>query len=256
MVLEIEVTREEIKKAVWDCGVDKSPGPDGFTFGFYRRYWTFLENDVVEAVLYFFNHGQFPKGSNSSFITLIPKTQEAKMMKDFRPITLIGSLYKILANRLVVVLEDLVFDVQSAFVVKRQILDGPFILNELFQWFRFGKKWCGWIQNCLLSSKGSVIVNGSPTKEFWFHRGLKQGDPLLPFLFLLIMESLHISMQRVVDTGLFRGIHVGSSLQVSHLFDADDAVFMGHWRLQKNISVSLKLSHDDLLCSFHRAPRA
>ncbi|GJV76704.1 RNA-directed DNA polymerase, eukaryota [Tanacetum coccineum] len=210
MVLEIEVTREEIKKAVWDCGVDKSPGPDGFTFGFYRRYWTFLENDVVEAVLYFFNHGQFPKGSNSSFITLIPKTQEAKMMKDFRPITLIGSLYKIiakiLANRLVVVLEDLVSDVQSAFVAKRQILDGPFILNELFQWckmkkkhtmifkvdfekaydsvrwdylddvlkrFGFGEKWCGWIQNCLLSSKGSVIVNGSPTKEFQFHRGLK-----------------------------------------------------------------------------------
>ncbi|GJW07961.1 hypothetical protein Tco_1570384 [Tanacetum coccineum] len=62
MVLEIEVSREEIKKAVWDCGVDKSPGPDGFTFGFYRRYWTFLENDVVEAVLYFFNHGKFPKG--------------------------------------------------------------------------------------------------------------------------------------------------------------------------------------------------
>ncbi|GJZ58208.1 hypothetical protein Tco_0613702, partial [Tanacetum coccineum] len=111
MVLEIEVTREEIKKAVWDCGVDKSPGPDG---------------------------------SNSSFITLIPKTQEAKMMKDFRPITLIGSLYKIiakiLANRLVVVLEDLVSDVQSAFVAKRQILDGPFILNELFQWCKMKKR--------------------------------------------------------------------------------------------------------------------
>ncbi|GKA11128.1 RNA-directed DNA polymerase, eukaryota [Tanacetum coccineum] len=283
MVLEIEVTREEIKKAVWDCGVDKSPGPDGFTFGFYRRYWTFLENDVVEAVLYFFNHGQFPKGSNSSFITLIPKTQEAKMMKDFRPITLIGSLYKIiakiLANRLVVVLEDLVSDVQSAFVAKRQILDGPFILNELFQWckmkkkhtmifkvdfekaydsvrwdylddvlkrFGFGEKWCGWIQNCLLSSKGSVIVNGSPTKEFQFHRGLKQGDPLSPFLFLLIMESLHISMQRVVDAGLFRGIQVGSSLQVSHLFYADDAVFMGHWS-EANIDTILRV----LDCFYH-----
>ncbi|GJY80765.1 RNA-directed DNA polymerase, eukaryota, reverse transcriptase zinc-binding domain protein [Tanacetum coccineum] len=283
MVLEIEVTREEIKKAVWDCGVDKSPGPDGFTFGFYRRYWTFLEDDVVEAVLYFFNHGQFPKGSNSSFITLIPKTQEAKMMKDFRPITLIGSLYKIiakiLANRLVVVLEDLVSDVQSAFVAKRQILDGPFILNELFQWckmkkkhtmifkvdfekaydsvrwdylddvlkrFGFGEKWCGWIQNCLLSSKGSVIVNGSPTKEFQFHRGLKQGDPLSPFLFLLIMESLHISMQRVVDAGLFRGIQVGSSLQVSHLFYADDAVFMGHWS-EANIDTILRV----LDCFYH-----
>ncbi|GJS15404.1 RNA-directed DNA polymerase, eukaryota, reverse transcriptase zinc-binding domain protein [Tanacetum coccineum] len=127
----------ESRKRFEIVGVDKSPGPDGFTFGFYRRYWTFLENNVVEAVLYFFNHGQFPKGSNSSFITLIPKTQEAKMMKDFRPITLIGSLYKIiakiLANRLVVVLEDLVSDVQSAFVAKRHILDGPFILNELFQ---------------------------------------------------------------------------------------------------------------------------
>ncbi|GJU20617.1 RNA-directed DNA polymerase, eukaryota, reverse transcriptase zinc-binding domain protein [Tanacetum coccineum] len=283
MVLKIEVTREEIKKAVWDCGVDKSPGPDGYTFGFYRRYWTFLEDDVVEAVLYFFNHGQFLKSSNSSFITLIPNTQEAKMMKDFRPITLIGSLYKIiakiLANRLVVVLEDLVFDVQSAFVAKRQILDGLFILNELFKWckmkkkhtmifkvdfekaydsvrwdyfddvlkmFGFGEKWCGWIQNCLLSSKGSVIVNGSPTKEFQFHRGLKQGDPLSPILFLLIMKSLHISMQRVVDAGLFRGIQVGSSLQVSHLFYADDAVFMGHWS-EANIDTILRV----LDCFYH-----
>ncbi|GJW82120.1 hypothetical protein Tco_0146095 [Tanacetum coccineum] len=133
MVLEIEVTREEIKKAVWDCGVDKSPGPDGFTFGFYRRYWTFLETVSVEAWFTSSIMGQFPKGSNSSFITLIPKTQEAKMMKDFRPITLIGSLYKIiakiLANRLVVVLEDLVSDVQSAFVAKRQILDGALLFN-------------------------------------------------------------------------------------------------------------------------------
>ncbi|GJV62951.1 hypothetical protein Tco_1473779 [Tanacetum coccineum] len=71
-------TREEIKKSAFGIiWVDKSPGPDGFTFGFYRQYWTFLEDDVVEAVFYFFNHGQFPKGSNSSFITLIPKTQEA-----------------------------------------------------------------------------------------------------------------------------------------------------------------------------------
>nr|GEY74627.1 RNA-directed DNA polymerase, eukaryota, reverse transcriptase zinc-binding domain protein [Tanacetum cinerariifolium] len=136
--LEIDITQSEIKKAVWDCEVDKAPGPDGFTFGFYRRYWTFLENDVVEAVHAFFNHGKFPKGTNSSFITLIPKNQEAKTTKDFRLITLIGSVYKIitkiLANRMVVVLEDLVNEVQSAFVSKRQILDGPFILNELYQW--------------------------------------------------------------------------------------------------------------------------
>ncbi|GJW16632.1 RNA-directed DNA polymerase, eukaryota, reverse transcriptase zinc-binding domain protein [Tanacetum coccineum] len=119
-------------------------------------------------------------------------------------------------------------------------------LDDVLKRFGFGEKWCGWIQNCLFSSKGSVIVNGSPTKEFQFHRGLKQGDLLSPFLFLLIMESLHISMQRVVDAGLFRGIQVGSSLQVSHLFYADDVVFMGHWS-EANIDIILRV----LDCFYH-----
>ncbi|GJS39467.1 RNA-directed DNA polymerase, eukaryota [Tanacetum coccineum] len=136
--LEAEVSNEEIKKAVWDCGIDKSSGPDGFTFGFYRRFWGLIEQEVVAAVKYFFQYGRIPKGCNSSFIALIPKILDAKMVKDFRPISLIGSLYKIiakiLANRLVMVLGDIVNEVQSAFVVDRQILDGPFILNEIFQW--------------------------------------------------------------------------------------------------------------------------
>ncbi|GJZ84117.1 RNA-directed DNA polymerase, eukaryota [Tanacetum coccineum] len=264
--LECDVSREEIKRAVWDCGIDKSPGPDGFTFGFYRRFWNVIEKDVVEAVRFFFNYGSFPKGGNSSFIALIPKKPDANMVKDFRPISLIGSLYKIiakvLANCLVVVLGDIVNEVQSAFVADRQILDGPFILNEVVQWckakkkqamifkvdfekaydsvrwdyldevlkkFGFGERWCSWIQGCLKSSRGSVIVNGSPTKEFQFYKGLKQGDPLSPFLFILVMESLHISFERVVDAGMFKGISLGSSLHLSHLFYADDAVFVGQW---------------------------
>ena len=185
------------------------------------------------------------------------------MVKDFIPNTLIGSLYKIIAkiltNRLVVVLGDIVNEVQYAFIANRQILDGPFILNELYQWckkkkkqamifkvdfekaydsvrwdylddvlkkFGFRDKWRGWIQSCL-NSRGSVIVNGSPTSEFQFHRGLKQGDPLSPFLFLLIMESLHISVQRVVDANMFRGISIGTSIQLSHFFYAGEAVYMG-----------------------------
>nr|GFB20329.1 transposon TX1 putative 149 kDa protein [Tanacetum cinerariifolium] len=93
---ERRLTRR-LKRAVWDCGVDKAPWPDGFTFGFYRR-----------------------------------------------PISLIGSLYKViakvLANRLVTVLEDIVDEIQSAFVTDRQILGGPFILNGIVHWCKNKKK--------------------------------------------------------------------------------------------------------------------
>nr|GFB30574.1 RNA-directed DNA polymerase, eukaryota, reverse transcriptase zinc-binding domain protein [Tanacetum cinerariifolium] len=125
-------------EAVWDCGIDKSPGPNGFTFGFYRRYWKLIENDVVDAVTCFFHQGSFYKGDNSSFIILISNTPNANMVKDYMPISLIGCMYKviskILANCLVVVLGGLVNEIQSAFVADKQILDGPFILNELVQW--------------------------------------------------------------------------------------------------------------------------
>nr|GFB08092.1 transposon TX1 uncharacterized [Tanacetum cinerariifolium] len=118
--LERDVSNEEIKKAVWDRGTDKSPGPDGFTFIFYRHYWNTIEKDVVEAVKHFFSKAKIPKGCNSSFIALILKTHDANMVKDFHPICLIGSIYKIIAkiltNRLIGVLGDIVSEVQSAFV--------------------------------------------------------------------------------------------------------------------------------------------
>ncbi|GJW72022.1 RNA-directed DNA polymerase, eukaryota [Tanacetum coccineum] len=266
----VQVKREFFEhfrgRAVWDCGVDKSPGPDGFSFSFYRYFSPVIEKDVFEAVDYFFMNDEIPNGCNSNFVALIPKILDANMVKDFRPISLIGSLYKIiakiLANRLVGVLGDLVNEVQSAFVADRQILDGPFILDEVLQWcrkkkkhalifkvdfekafdsvrwdfvddvlnkFGFGERWRTWIQSCLRSSRGSILVNGSPTEEFQFFRGLKQGDHLSLFLFILIMESFHISFQCVVDVGLFTGIKYNSMVNLSHLFYADDAIFLGQW---------------------------
>nr|GEV96997.1 RNA-directed DNA polymerase, eukaryota, reverse transcriptase zinc-binding domain protein [Tanacetum cinerariifolium] len=87
--LEREVSKEEVKRAMWDCGIDKAPDPDGFTFGFYRRFWNLIECGVVKAVKWFFLHERIPSGGNSSFITLIPKVSNANMVKDFRPISLI-----------------------------------------------------------------------------------------------------------------------------------------------------------------------
>ncbi|GJS23933.1 RNA-directed DNA polymerase, eukaryota [Tanacetum coccineum] len=264
--MERNVSYDEVKRAIWDCGTNKSPGPDGFTFDFIRRYWYVIDKDVVKAVEEFFYSSSFPPGCNASFITLIPKKQDAKLVKDFRPISLIGCIYKIvskiLANRLSMVISDLVSDVQSAFVSNRQILDGPFIINELLSWskakktkamifkvdfekafdsvrwdflddllgkFGFGSKWRGWIKGCLNSARGSILVNGSPTPEFKFFKGLKQGDPLSPFLFILVMESLHFSFSQIINAGFFKGIRIDNSLTLSHLFYADDAVFIGKW---------------------------
>ncbi|GKD83864.1 hypothetical protein Tco_1350703 [Tanacetum coccineum] len=98
--LECEVSKEEIKRAVWDCGTDKAPGPDGFSFGFYRKFWHLIEHDVYKAVMYFFTHGDIPKGCNSSFIALIPKIPGANMVKDFRPISLIDLGWSVYSGRI------------------------------------------------------------------------------------------------------------------------------------------------------------
>ncbi|GJW38881.1 RNA-directed DNA polymerase, eukaryota [Tanacetum coccineum] len=192
--LESEVTYEKIKRAVWDCGTNKSPGLDGLTFDFIRRYWKIISQDVVNAIREFFVSSKFPPGSNSSFITLIPKKQDVKV--DFE---------------------------KSFDSVRWDYLDG--ILNN----FVFGVKWRGWIQRCLNSAMGSILVNDSPSSEFEFHKGLEQGDPLSPFLFILVMESLHLSFNNILNAGLFKGIRIDESLTLSHLYYADDAVFIGKW---------------------------
>ncbi|GKE56578.1 RNA-directed DNA polymerase, eukaryota, reverse transcriptase zinc-binding domain protein, partial [Tanacetum coccineum] len=133
-LLTSPILETDIKDAIWDCGSDKSPGPDGFTFAFYKEFWNVVKKDILAFVGYFFTTGIIPRGCNTSFITLIPKVPCPMVISDFRPISLIGAQYKIiakvLANRLARVIDSIISPEQSAFIKQRQILDGPLMVNE------------------------------------------------------------------------------------------------------------------------------
>ncbi|XP_039687924.1 uncharacterized protein [Medicago truncatula] len=89
--------------------------------------------------------------------------------------------------------------------------------------------WRKWIKECISTTTASILVNGSPTDEFSLHRGLRQGDPLSPFLFMIAAEGLNVLMKSVVENNLFKGYVVGASnsVVVSHLQFADDTLLLG-----------------------------
>ncbi|GJZ74415.1 RNA-directed DNA polymerase, eukaryota [Tanacetum coccineum] len=291
--LDSSISPAEIKNAIWDCGSDKSPGPDGFTFAFYKEFWSTIKDDVVNFVQHFFTSGSMPKGCNSSFITLIPKTLNPLVVSDFRPISLIGAQYKIiakvLANRLARVIDSIISHEQSAFIKHRQILDGPLMVNEVIQWCKrknsklmvfkvdfekafdsiswdflirvmhfmgFSDTWINWISGCLNSAATSVLVNGSPSREFSIQRGLRQGDPLSPLLFIIAMEGLHVAMEDAMAAGYYNGFSI-NTLNLSHLFFADDALFIGEWSRSniKNLVSILDCFHkvSGLKINYHKS---
>jgi hypothetical protein len=256
---------DEVKKAVWDCDSFKIPGPYGVNFGFIKDFWVDLKDDAMRFVSEFHRNGKLAKGINTTFIVLIPKVDNPQRLNEFRPISLVGSMYKIiaklLANRLRLVINSVISETQSAFIQNRQILDGVLIANEVvdeasklkkqlllfkvdfekaydsvdwgyldsvMEHMSFHVLWRKWIRECIGTATASVLVNGSPTDEFSLHRGLRQGDPLSPFLFLLAVEGLHILMKAMVDNQLFAGYSVGvaSPVVVSHLQFADDTLLL------------------------------
>ncbi|PNX60849.1 cysteine-rich receptor-like protein kinase, partial [Trifolium pratense] len=134
----------EVKSAVWDCDSYKSPGLDGINFGFIKDFWADLRGDVMRFISDFHRNGKLSKGINSTFIALIPKVDSPQRLNDFRPISLVGSLYKILAkvlaDRLRLVIGSVISESQTAFVKDRQILDGILIANEVVDDARKAKK--------------------------------------------------------------------------------------------------------------------
>ncbi|GJY05409.1 RNA-directed DNA polymerase, eukaryota [Tanacetum coccineum] len=245
-LLDQPFTSLEIKEVVWDCGGDKSPGPDGFTFKLIKKYWDSMSQDIILDVKHFDSFAFIPKGCNLSLITLIPKTDDPLVIGDFRPISIIGCHYKIiakiLANRHALVIPSIVGEVQMAFIKGCQIIDGPLMVDEIISWAKrkkkklmflkvdfekafdtlnwsflmsvmeqmgFTSKWRNWIFSCLDSAYASILVNGSPTSEFKVQRGLRQGDPLSPFLFILAVEALNVALLEATNNNFFHGVKVG-----------------------------------------------
>ncbi|XP_058734060.1 uncharacterized protein LOC131605759 [Vicia villosa] len=217
--LESHFQEKEVKEAIWSCGSSKSPGPD------------------------------------------------------------VGCMYKviskILAGRLKCVLHSIISTCQSAFVPDRYLLDGVLVANELVDYAKkeghsclffkvdfekaydnvswnflrymlnrmgFGPKWKTWMELLIFNSSMSVLVNGSPTKEFEVEKGLRQGDPLSPFLFVIVAEGLAGLVRKSSDIGAFNGMGINGSRPVDILQFADDTLLVGEgsWRQVWAIKVVLK----------------
>ncbi|PWA95854.1 Arginine repressor C-terminal-like domain-containing protein [Artemisia annua] len=261
--------------------MDQRPrGRTAFNFKFIKSYWEIIKYDFLNCVKYFETTGKFANGCKPSFIVLIPKKADPLGFSDYRPISLIGCVYKviskILSARLAKVIPSIIGPNQTAFIEGRQNLDGCLVANEIIRmaniedlnlmifkvdfekafdsvnWnflhdimkqMGFGEKWRKWIDACLSSASNSVMVNGSPSKEFKMERGLRQGDPLSPFLFLIVAEALQVAVLEACSKGVFKGITLADGgANLSLLQYADDALFIGEWsRLNvKNLILILK----------------
>ncbi|XP_075099232.1 uncharacterized protein LOC142176070 [Nicotiana tabacum] len=267
--LEVAFEEEEVLDAINSCAPDKSPGPNNFTLAFYQRCWDTVKLDVMGTLNHFHKNCHMVKSFNASFIALIPKRKGAIELKDFRPISLTSNVYKIVAKvlteRLKKVIGKLVSDYQNAFIKGRQITDAALIANEVLDWRQkngepgvlfkldiekafdkinwqylisilrqmgFGEKWIRWIRYTFSTVKYSVLVNRSPVGFFSPKRGIRQGDPLSPFLFILAMEGLSRMLEKAKQMPWMQRFDVGNisglTVSVSHLLFADDTlIFCG-----------------------------
>ena len=254
----------EVETALQMMGANNAPGPDGFTARFYQLHWDLIGKEVTTAVLNFLNGGTLPADINHTTIVLIPKTRNPQGMTEFRPISLCNVLYKIcskvLALRLREFLDEIISEEQSAFVPGRLITDNVLISYECIHYLKrrkgkngacaikldmakaydpveweylqgimlklgFHEAFVRMIMKCVTTVSFSIRVNGVPTQSFRPTRGIRQGDPISPYLFLLCSEGLSCLLKSIGPMHLARGVRVGiHSPWISHLLFADDSI--------------------------------
>ncbi|RVW48807.1 putative ribonuclease H protein [Vitis vinifera] len=221
---------------------DKASGPDGFTIAVFQDCWEVIKEDLVKVFAEFHRSGIINQSTNASFIVLLPKKSMSRRSSDFRPISLITSLYKIIAKvlvgRLRGVLHETIHSTQGAFVQGRQILDAVLIANEIVDEKRrsgeegivfkidfekaydhvswdfldhvlemkgFSPRWRKWMKGCLSSVSFAVLVNGNAKGWVKASRGLRQDDPLSPFLFTIVADVLSRMLLKAEERNVLEG---------------------------------------------------
>jgi hypothetical protein len=218
--------------------------------------------------------GQILPDINHTYITLIQKLQSPERITEFRPISLCNVLYKIIskviANRLKRVLPLVISETQSAFVPGCLITDNILVafetlhhmkhhmvgkqgsmalkldmskaydrvecvyLFEVMNKMRFHPKFISLITECLTSVSYSVLINGEPHRSFKPTRGLRQGDPLSSYLFLLCTEGLHGLLHEAALSGVIHGVSISRSApKLSHLFFVNDSLLFCRANVQE-----------------------
>jgi len=263
--LLLPFTKDEINVALSQMSPLKAPGPDGLSVCFYQANWHIIHEEVCEAILHFLNTGEFDSDVNSTFIALIPKVQNPVNVTDFRPISLCNVLYKliskVLANRLKNILPDIISCYQSAFIPGRLISDNILVAYEIMhtmqsrmwrkegfmgikldmskaydrvEWIflravmnklGFDSRWVDLVMKCVTSVKYTILINGNPVGAIHPSRGLRQGDPISPYLFLLCAECFSSLLCNAERKGHITGVPSSpKGPSISHLLFADDCI--------------------------------
>ncbi|GKB17042.1 RNA-directed DNA polymerase, eukaryota, reverse transcriptase zinc-binding domain protein [Tanacetum coccineum] len=262
-----EVSDDEIKIALFDIDDDKAPGPDGYTSKFYKKAWNVVKGDFCAAIKEFFFSGKLLGEINATFISLVPKSMTPQKVSDFRPIACCNVTYKciskILTNRIKVALNQVVEENQSAFVLGRAITDNILLSQELLKgyscingpkrysfkidirkaydtvnWgfiedilrqFGFPNLMIGWIMTCISTLKFTICVNGERFGYFKGERRLRQGDPISPYIFTMVMKMLNLMVKDEIRKEKAFKFHFGcKKLRITHLCFTDDLLMFSH----------------------------
>jgi hypothetical protein len=291
--LEMEVTAEEIKATFFHMPSNKAPGPDGYTAEFFKASWPIVGEEVMDAIKGFFTSGKLLKEVNATILTLVPKKANPSAMGDFRPIACCNVIYKcitkIISNRLLPLLNDLVSLNQSAVIPSRSISENVLLAQELVRnyhkekgdprctlkidlmkaydsvnWefmihclhcFRIPIKFLSWIKEWITSPRFSICLNRTLEGYFEGKRGLRQGDPLSPYLFVLAMEVFSKIMAVHMGDGSSFKFHPRCLKQkLTHICFADDLLIFSEASVKSISIIKDALIEFEELCGLKANP--